>query len=99
MTRQLAVWLFGKQIGTLSQIDGRLSFSYLADWLGMTNATPLSQSLPLQAEEFNDRATRPFFAGLLPEGDKRTLISHSDCQTLPRIQSHGLTQKVIVTQS
>lgn len=77
MTRQLNVWLFGKQIGTLTQTDGRLRFSYLADWLGMTNAIPLSQSLPLQSEPFKDRATRPFFAGLLPEGDKRKLIAQA----------------------
>lgn len=77
MTRQLAVWLFGTPIGTLSQIDGRLSFSYVSDWLNTSNAIPLSQSLPLQSEAFDDRATRPFFAGLLPEGDKRKLIAQA----------------------
>lgn len=38
---------------------------------------PLSQSLPLRAEPFDDRATRPFFAGLLPEGDKRRLVAQA----------------------
>ena len=82
MTRQLSVWLFGAHIGTLSQIDGRLNFSYESDWLNTRNAIPLSQSLPLQAEAFDDRATRPFFAGLLPEGDKRKLIA----QALPGVR-------------
>ncbi len=77
MTRQLGVWLFGTQIGILSQIDGRLSFAYLKDWLNSSNAIPLSQSLSLQAEAFDDRATRPFFAGLLPEGDQRKLIAQA----------------------
>jgi len=77
MTRQLSVWLFGTHIGTLSQIDGRLNFSYVSDWLNTRNAIPLSQSLPLQSEAFDDRATRPFFAGLLPEGDKRKLIAQT----------------------
>ena len=77
MTRQLSVWLFGAHIGTLSQIDGRLNFSYLSDWLNTSNSIPLSQSLPLQAKAFGDRATRPFFAGLLPEGDKRKLIAQA----------------------
>lgn len=77
MTRQLGVWLFGTHIGTLSQIDGRLNFSYLSDWLNTSNAIPLSQSLPLQSEAFDDRATRPFFAGLLPEGDKLRLIAQA----------------------
>src|SRR5690606_32636581 len=31
--------------------------------------------LPLQAEPFGDHAARPFFAGLLPEGQLRRLIS------------------------
>ncbi len=77
MTRQLVVWLFGTHIGTLNQIDGRLSFSYVSDWLNTNNSIPLSQSLPLQSEAFDDRATRPFFAGLLPEGDKRKLIAQT----------------------
>ncbi len=77
MTRQLSVWLFGTHMGTLSQIDGRLNFSYVSDWLNTSNAIPLSQSLPLQSETFGDRATRPFFSGLLPEGDKRKLIAQT----------------------
>jgi serine/threonine-protein kinase HipA len=77
MTRQLVVWLFGAPSGILSQIDGRLSFAYSSDWLNTSNSIPLSQSLPLQAKAFDDRATRPFFAGLLPEGDKRKLIAQT----------------------
>ena len=77
MTRQLVVWLFGAPSGILSQIDGRLSFAYSSDWLNTSNSIPLSQSLPLQAKAFDDRATRPFFAGLLPEGDKRKLIAQN----------------------
>ncbi len=77
MPKQLYVWLFGQHAGTLAQEDGRLGFSYAPDWLTQTDAMPLSQSLPLQAEPFDDRATRPFFAGLLPEGDKRKLVAQA----------------------
>lgn len=70
MTRHLEVWLLGAHIGILSQVDGRLNFTYAP---GVT--TPLSQSLPIRAESFDDRATRPFFAGLLPEGGKRKQIA------------------------
>lgn len=35
----------------------------------------MSVSLPPQAEPFDDRKTRPFFAGLLPEGQMRRLIA------------------------
>ena len=70
MARQLDVWLLGAQVGILSQVDGRLSFAYAPG-----AATPLSHSLPLRAEAFDDRASRPFFAGLLPEGGKRKQIA------------------------
>ena len=81
MARQLEVWLLGAHIGTLAQVDGRLSFAYDTDWLARSAAglvnTPLSQSLPLSAKPFDERATRPFFAGLLPEGAKRKLIAQT----------------------
>lgn len=85
MPQLLDVWLWGERIGTLTHSEGRLSYAYAADWLAR-NATPtgvrgdtipLSQSLPLRAEPFDDRATRSFFAGLLPEGDKRRLIAQA----------------------
>lgn len=79
MPKQLEVWLLGAHVGTLMQVDGRLAFAYTAPCLERAAAgvagPPLSQSLPLQAEPFADRATRPFFAGLLPEGDKRRLVA------------------------
>jgi serine/threonine-protein kinase HipA len=53
--------LFGRFVGTLAQVDGRLGFGYAPEWLAQTDAVPLSQSLPLQTEPFDDRATRPFF--------------------------------------
>jgi HipA-like protein len=77
MPKQLEVWLFDAHVGTLAQIDGRLGFTYAPDWLANNSATPLSQSLPLQAAPFDDRATRPFFAGLLPEGDKRKGVAQA----------------------
>lgn len=75
MAGQLTVWLFDQAVGTLAQIDGRLGFCYAPEWLHKADACPLSQSLPLQSEPFDDRATRPFFAGLLPEGHKRKLVA------------------------
>ena len=75
MARELAVWLFAKRVGTLCLTDGRLSFRYASDWLSRIDAVTLSSSLPLQAETFDDHHTRPFFAGLLPEGQLRRLIA------------------------
>jgi len=75
MTHELDVWLFTDRVGTLAWVDGRLSFSYAADWLLRQDAVALSISLPLQTAPFDDRSTRPFFAGLLPEGQMRRLIA------------------------
>lgn len=75
MARELAVWLFAERVGALAVIDGRLNFRYAPDWLLRPDALGLSSSLPLQAEPFDDHHTRPFFAGLLPEGQLRRLIA------------------------
>ena len=74
-THELEVWLFDRRVGSLSLVHGRLSFAYAPDWLALPQARALSQSLPLQAEPFDDHQTRPFFAGLLPEGQMRRLIA------------------------
>lgn len=75
MIRELNVWFFGECVGVLTQDEGYLSFRYLPQWLQSKNAKPLSQSLPLRAELFDDKIAKPFFAGLLPEGDKRTSVA------------------------
>ena len=77
MPGQLDVYLFEHLIGNLVQVNGRLNFSYTPDWLARSGARALSHSLPLQAVPFDDHATRPFFAGLLPEGDKRRLVAQA----------------------
>ena len=75
MPHELEVWLFDERAGTLALVDGRLNFCYAPDWLSHKDVVALSASLPLQAEPFDDRKTRPFFAGLLPEGQMRRLIA------------------------
>lgn len=61
----------------LAQIEGRLSFIYTNEWLNNPAAIPLSISLPLQVQAFGDQAARPFFAGLLPEGEQRKMIART----------------------
>lgn len=75
MAHELEVWLFSNRVGTLALVEGRLNFCYAPVWLSLPNAVALSTSLPLQAEPFDDHKTRPFFAGLLPEGQMRRLIA------------------------
>lgn len=75
MAHELEVWLFADRAGSLALVDGRLSFCYAPGWLSLPNAVALSASLPLQGEPFDDHKARPFFAGLLPEGQMRRLIA------------------------
>jgi serine/threonine-protein kinase HipA len=75
MVHELEVWLFAELVGTLALVDGRLNYCYAPDWLSRPDALALSASLPLQAAPFDDHQTRPFFAGLLPEGQMRRLIA------------------------
>ena len=75
MAHELDVWLFAQRVGLLSLLNGRLGFVYGSQWLAHPQAVPLSHSLPLQAAAFDEHQTRPFFAGLLPEGQMRRLIA------------------------
>jgi serine/threonine-protein kinase HipA len=75
--RSLDVWLLGELAGRLDQTAGRLTFTYNTGWRGRPHAVPLSTSLPLQESPFDDRAARPFFAGLLPEQDKRDQVARA----------------------
>ena len=75
MAHELEVWLFADHVGTLFLRDGRLNFRYDPAWLGQSNAVALSVSLPLRPEPFDDHHSRPFFAGLLPEGQLRRVLA------------------------
>ena len=75
MMRELEVWLFNERAGSLTLTEDRLNFQYAPGWLSHPHVKALSCSLPLQTEPFDDHQTRPFFAGLLPEGQLRHLIA------------------------
>lgn len=65
----LDVYLHDDKAGVLErQEQARLRFSYSDTWPDK-NGLRLSCSLPLRAEPFDDAECRPFFEGLLPEGD------------------------------
>lgn len=78
-SQALAVWLLDQHAGRLWLNEEQLAFQYSAQWLELPAAMPLSQSLPLQVEPFSDQKCRPFFAGLLPEGQLRQRLARQ-CQ-------------------
>lgn len=72
----LNVYLNAQAVGRLRLIDKRkLAFQYDEAWLNSSNAVPLSLSLPLQPEAFEDDKARPFFANLLPEAEQRHILA------------------------
>jgi serine/threonine-protein kinase HipA len=64
----LDVYLHSAHVGRLERLDGaRLEFAYAPGWVD--GGEPLSLCLPLREKPFSDPECRPFFAGLLPEGE------------------------------
>ncbi len=76
MSAILNVYLKSEKIGSLQLDDSRrFIFTYDKDWLQLKTAVPLSISLPLQQEPFQDDYARPFFSNLLPESELRRAIA------------------------
>jgi serine/threonine-protein kinase HipA len=74
---RLDVYLHSERVGHLERREqGRLHFTYEPDWVDRAGPA-LSHSLPLRPEPFDDAACRPFFAGLLPEGEFLRAVARS----------------------
>lgn len=76
MSMILNVYLKSEKVGMLQLDDSRrFIFTYDKNWLRLKTAVPLSISLPLQQEPFQDDHARPFFSNLLPESELRRVIA------------------------
>lgn len=72
MNRALKVLWDSDRVGTLRLDEhGDMVFSYERTWLEDPTKLAISASLPKQADPFGRRASRPFFAGLLPDEHQR----------------------------
>lgn len=68
--RTLHAYLDGVPVGTIEQsAQGRLGFSYDAEYQQHRAATPLSLSLPIFAPSHKDKAVRAYLEGLLPDSE------------------------------
>ena len=63
--------------GTLKETDSGYSFIYDSDYLATQNATAVSLTLPLQAEEYTSKTLFSFFDGLIPEGWLLDIVSRN----------------------
>jgi len=76
MARTLDIYLHRDLVGHLTQDDGgQMTFTYANAWLQNRTARPLSRSLPLREARFTRKECRGFFAGVLPEQNKRDLVA------------------------
>ncbi|MFN3429168.1 MAG: HipA domain-containing protein [Candidatus Sericytochromatia bacterium] len=75
---QLAVWMYGQQVAVLTKHQGRLALSYTeaAQASYEVNTPLLSVALPVLPGSFKDSVVRPFFDGLLPEGEARRMLAY-----------------------
>ncbi len=77
MSDLLDVYLHGERAGTLERkSQARLTFSYAESWVE-EERDPISLSLPVRREAYDDDKCAPFFEGLLPEGDFLRAISRT----------------------
>ena len=69
----LAVYLLGVRVGRIDYAShhNAMHFTYDAEYLSQPDASPLSFSLPLQAEPFDSDRTTVFFENLLPPDQVR----------------------------
>lgn len=78
MRQELDVHLCGRLVGQLVQdVHGGCTFQYDQAWVSDARSMPLSRSLPLREKPFHWRECQGFFAGILPEQDKRVLVARN----------------------
>ena len=78
----LEVYLNDVRVGTLSDDNGRLSFSYEADYVAKPEREPLSYAIPLRMESYSHAEIEPFFSNLLPDDIIRTRLG--EILSIPR---------------
>jgi len=66
--RKAEIKIHGTTAGWLSQDDEGYHFSYELSYLDLSDAEPVSLTLPLQKVDYNSKLLFPFFDGLIPEG-------------------------------
>lgn len=71
MTNDLDVWSDRTLVATVSQRRGAMRTTYTSLSVPM-----LSVAMPVRTSAYPERISRPFFHGLLPEGDARRVIAY-----------------------
>ena len=72
----LDVWLNGNRVAVVSERRRQMTMVYTGA-AGDEGIPLVSVSMPVGTGRFGDRVVRPFFSGLLPEGDARAMIAYN----------------------
>jgi serine/threonine-protein kinase HipA len=75
---RMSVWMYGRCVATLTKVRERLSLSYTEEGQDTydVNMPLISVSLPVGPQAFPHNKVRPFFDGLLPEGEARRMLAY-----------------------
>ncbi len=92
--RELAIWMDGRQLGTLDGSDSRnLQIAYDETWTAGTDSTPLSISMPLAKPVYSGKTVNAYLWGLLPDNEQVISRWAKNFQCSPR-DVFGLIQGV-----
>ena len=62
------IYMYERYAGMLREDENGFSFVYDPSYLQQPDAEPISLSMPLRKESYEDKVLFPFFDGLIPEG-------------------------------
>jgi serine/threonine-protein kinase HipA len=68
VNRRGIVYVQAEPAGIIEEFDAGFRFSYFDAYLARAGASPVSFTLPLRSEPYEERFLFPFFDGLIPEG-------------------------------
>lgn len=75
--RRGRVFVQDRLAGSISETEEGYRFQYEEAYLLSEEALPVSLTLPLRREPYEDRVLFPFFDGLIPEGWLLEVVSHN----------------------
>ena len=66
--KKAKIYMHDNWAGTLIEDDEGYHFKYEAEYLNREDSEPISLTLPLSKEIYQNKVLFPFFDGLIPEG-------------------------------
>lgn len=62
------IYMYDRYAGRLTEDENGFHFAYDSEYLAAEGAEPISLTMPLREEPYEDKVLFPFFDGLVPEG-------------------------------